>query len=272
MAKTDNGLTFGMDVEFFLRRKNGKHVPVCGKVGGTKQAPIQFEGEEPGFMYQEDGAALELNSPICRSVEEFAARARWVHVLADQVASSLRMQISPYCDAPFDSERYSRLSKRYAQMYVIGCDPDFDAFASEDTPRLPYTIDDFGEGRFAGGHIHIGYDTNRMPPHIFVRTMAAFLGPMHCFDTNRYAYYGFPGLYRVKPYGIEYRSLSNKWVLDATQRDRVMLALTEMQTLWTTDLQAFYQKGVTFDRMALATAYWDGRGLEEWLDDIEEVA
>jgi len=67
-------------------------------------------------------------------------------------------------------------------------------------------------------HIHIGYkDPNDKTSLELVRRMDIFLGIPSLLmdkDNRRRAMYGAPGSFRMKPYGVEYRTLSNFWIMN----------------------------------------------------------
>ena len=69
--------------------------------------------------------------------------------------------------------------------------------------------------RSAGGHVHVGIKgINR---YQLIRAMDLFLGVPSLFmdkDTRRRELYGKAGAFRPKPYGAEYRTLSNFWIWD----------------------------------------------------------
>lgn len=92
------------------------------------------------------------------------------------------------------------------------CDPDYNVYTLEaNTPP-----NSEGTLRSAGGHIHIGYENPEFVNNLkIVRAMDLFLGIPSILldkDTRRKQMYGKAGAYREKPYGVEYRVLSNFWI------------------------------------------------------------
>jgi hypothetical protein len=107
----------------------------------------------------------------------------------------------------------------------------FDSISQTSTgfDRPPFTASHFGNHRFCGGHMHVQYNKNNVPPHIFAQFMDLVAElPFLRWDRQkmRRMFYGQPGLYREKPYGIEYRTLSNFW-LTKTFRDKWLNQLIE---------------------------------------------
>lgn len=214
----------GADPELFVKHVELKKiVPVCGLIGGTKDAPLPFEkqvtrlNELGAYAYQEDGCAFEFNVPATTAGDRFAANMRsvWFQIRELLAAKGLEPQIKS--EHVFHSNQLL-----VTQAQTIGCSPDSSAYAAEgDETRKALTIQQFGNRRFAGGHIHLGYD-KKVPVPVMVRFMDLLIGlPSLRWDKQgmRRQYYGLPGLYRDKPYGLEYRSLSNYWVRSAATKD-----------------------------------------------------
>lgn len=103
----------------------------------------------------------------------------------------------------------------------LGCSPSYNAYGMRgrvvENPRaLKY--------RFAGGHIHFGCALKELEelsvtaPYI-VKALDCFLGvPSVALFQNydspiRRRYYGLAGEFRTPPHGLEYRTLSNGWLL-----------------------------------------------------------
>lgn len=96
----------------------------------------------------------------------------------------------------------------------IGCMPFLDAYMLG-VPRTPQPYHD--QWRYAGGHIHLAYDKNLIPSHILVKMLDKQFKIQDAKDNpapRRDDYYGKEGSYREKPYGIEYRALTNAWMAD----------------------------------------------------------
>src|SRR5690606_5853835 len=70
--------------------------------------------------------------------------------------------------------------------------------------------------RTCGGHIHIGYDSpDFIVSEDIVHAMDTVLGLESINldkDDRRREMYGKAGCFRVKDYGVEYRTLSNFWL------------------------------------------------------------
>jgi len=97
------------------------------------------------------------------------------------------------------------------EAHAIGCAPFQNAYnlGVNRTPT-PY-MNNF---RYAGGHIHIAYDLDTLPPHLLIQLLDERLLPLdpNHNQTPRSDFYGAEGSFRFKPYGVEYRAVSNWWL------------------------------------------------------------
>lgn len=206
--------TFGCDPEIFVRDTN-RLLSVVGRVGGTKEEPLQLIGLPKGFAVQEDNVAVEFCIPPAKSVDEFVGS---VISALNSIESDIAKQGLQFAfgvsSALFDEDQ---LQSEAAQTF--GCDPDFNIYTLEENPR-PNVGDALGADgprlRTAGGHVHFGWDN---PDHdqrvavgraadLVLGTASVFLDP----DARRMMLYGKAGAHRMKAYGIEYRTLSNFWL------------------------------------------------------------
>lgn len=223
----------GADPEVFVKSVEAKAIiPVCGIVGGTKEEPIAFAlpvrgGEEGKYAYQEDGVVYEFNMPAATSPDRFVANLKLVWGASQELLKSRGLTTQIRADFNF---KFKDLMHPNANR--IGCMPDMSAYGGEGgrpAMRKPFNIEDFGSRRFAGGHLHLGYN-KKVPPHVMARFIDVLIGlPSLAHDKQgaRRQFYGLPGLYREKSYGIEYRSLSNYWLKGLPKGDyQLMLSGT----------------------------------------------
>jgi hypothetical protein len=210
----------GGDPEVFLiDRKSGSVVPSCDLIGGTKDKPIPFYRN---YSWLEDNVALEFNfQPVSRYgdfgalLQDLKSRAR------DFLAvKGLEMFIAP-------SYKFKKEALNNPKALSIGCSPDTCAY--DGNKKRVVDIDSLGTHRFCGGHIHLSYSKKeRIPSFAVAMLMDALVGlPSIWLDAQglRRAHYGIAGLYREKPYGVEYRTMSNWW-LGANNDYPAYMALT----------------------------------------------
>lgn len=217
-------LTLGADIEFMLRAigESNLFVPACGLFGGTKDAPLPFPNMPDGFMYQEDGAALEVNIPICQTIDEFIQAVRTVRGLARNLARDRGLTIVDADTVDFGTRMRPDI---HANAFAIGCNPDSDAYSVSEF-RDRFNIESFGTKRFAGAHIHVGFDKALVTAREMVRKMDEFLYIKPLISQGeRLKFYGYPGLYRDKPYGAEYRSLGPLWTSNISRKAPVIRGL-----------------------------------------------
>lgn len=209
--------TIGADPELFFKNKENKLISVIGKLGGTKEEPFPI-GE--GCAIQEDNVAAEFCIPPCNSAKEFISSIHYslsdIQIRAEKLNLTLAKLIASHS---FDKDQLD-----HPQAQRFGCDPDYNAYSGRPNPR-PRTENK--SLRSAGGHVHVGTDKN---PRNLVKTLDLFLGVPSVLldrDEERRKLYGKAGCMRFKPYGIEYRTLSNFWIWEERTIDWVYHQVAE---------------------------------------------
>lgn len=211
-------IRIGADPEVFVTDKHGKFVCAHNMVEGTKENPFAVENG----AVQVDGMALEFNIDPADNAEEF--RANIGSVMKQLAAMVPEYNLNAVPVAEFGKELMDAAPDEAKEM---GCDPDLNAWDNGMINPKPNGEVDF---RTAAGHIHIGWtegmDIND-PGHVeacimLVKQLDFYLGvPSVILDTctKRRELYGKAGAFRVKPYGVEYRVLSNFWLKSAELTD-----------------------------------------------------
>jgi hypothetical protein len=100
---------------------------------------------------------------------------------------------------------------KHPSLLRSGCDPDFNIWVRKQNIAPDFRATPL---RSAAGHIHIGGDMDREK---MVKAMDLFAGIPSVLmdeDTLRKSLFGKAGCFRHKPYGVEYRTLSNFWLKD----------------------------------------------------------
>lgn len=205
-----NEITVGADPELFVRGPDGYisgHTFECG----TKAAPQQT----PHGSVQVDGLALECNVTPSKTANEFIFNLDGVIEDLSEIVKIRGFELVPVPTVQFGKKYISSLPK---EVQALGCNPDFNAYTMEENvppnANLPF--------RTGSGHIHIGW---RKPTTIdydhftfcgyLTRELDYYLGlPSLRWDNDkqRRRMYGKAGAFRPKPYGVEYRVLSNAWL------------------------------------------------------------
>lgn len=199
--------TIGTDTELFAVDKNGVHRSLCGLIGGSKERPLQIKTLPKGFAVQEDNVALEFNIPPVKTEYDFV---KCIEVMMNQNAEILKahdLSISNKSSVSFEDGELT-----HPQALVFGCEPDYNTWLMLENPK-PQA--DNPNLRTAGGHVHVGTQNDIVQA---TKNMDLFLGvPSILLDDTpesieRRKLYGKAGALRPKPYGFEYRTLSNFWV------------------------------------------------------------
>lgn len=203
-------ITIGCDPEIFVKQ-HGSFVSAHGLIPGNKQTPHKVE---KGAV-QVDGMALEFNIDPARSEKEFVGNVQHVLSILKSMVPGYELAAVPVADFSLE---YIASQPREARE--LGCDPDFDAYTGQanlkPNAELPM--------RTASGHVHIGWtdgaviydDAHQNACRAVSQQLDVVLGIGSLFyddDQRRRSMYGNPGCYRAKPYGAEYRTLSNAWLL-----------------------------------------------------------
>lgn len=224
MAKEALKITVGCDPEFFFYSNINRQYEYPRLIPGDKSAPYVVKDG----AIQVDGLAMELNITPADNEEQWITRLNSVYQeLENRVKHVGTIQVVP--TATFTQQHFLYLENRILEL---GCTPDFNAYTGEINPRPNRDKPDHEQYfRSAGGHIHIGWRGPRSAGysdeeaaindknHILdcfevVRQMDFYTGVPSLFwdkDQTRRKLYGRAGACRVKPYGVEYRTLSNQW-------------------------------------------------------------
>lgn len=194
--------SIGADPEIFLTI-NGVIESVVGKLGGTKNHPLPVEC---GAL-QEDNMLAEFNIDPASDVAAF--RNNINTVLGALVTKGDGYGYCVKASHHFDKEV---ILDGGDQALEFGCDPDWNCWTGEENPKPnPFTT-----LRTAGGHIHVGYDNPSEEQSVRIVQLCDYLLGLPSVlldpDNTRRELYGKAGAFRIKPYGVEYRTLSNFWL------------------------------------------------------------
>lgn len=212
-------MKLGCDPEIFLVDAFGALKSSIGLIGGSKEDPRPLPIGD-GYAVQEDNVAIEFNIPPADSEDafnEFIANA--LTFLSKEVKDRYGFEFSHRSAASFPKEELN-----VPEAFIFGCDPDYNAWTGRKNPR-PRANDK--ALRSCGGHVHVGMPMSEEETWKMGRLMDLFLGvPSVVLDDGslRKQLYGKRGAMRVKPYGMEYRTLSNFWVFEERLRRWVFQA------------------------------------------------
>lgn len=221
------GLTFGADPELFVLNPNGEFVSAAGMIPGDKANPHKVDGG----AVQVDGMAAEFNIDPVTNYKDFKKNIDKVQrQLAEMLPKGYTLVATP--TAKFSVEEWSKAPD---EAKALGCSPDFDAWQKtvNPTPKSQDLV------RHAGGHLHFGWtegadtsDEGYVQSCVdLVRQLDWYLAAWSVLkdsDTERRSSYGKAGAMRFKPYGVEYRTLSNFW-LDNSSENYTLAVWNRMQ-------------------------------------------
>ena len=205
-------LLVGADPELFIRdRKTNTFISGYGIIPGTKKEPYSVDRG----AIQLDGMAAEFNIVPAANEQSFLINIDAVmEQLRNFIPKKYKLDISAI--AEFD-EKY--MEEQPNECKLLGCDPDFNAYTGYPNP----SPNQHPTMRTAAGHVHLGW-TNGQDTHdpahfssciTMTKELDFYLGLPSVIldkDTKRKEMYGMAGAFRPKPYGCEYRVLSNFWL------------------------------------------------------------
>lgn len=205
----------GADPELFLRNKKGEFVSAHDILPGTKMEPFDIHKEGANGAIQVDGAAAEFNIDPAKSSLSFINNIDQVMTNLRTKTKDLELVLNPY--VAFEPTYFKSLPDNVKEL---GCNPDWNAYTGDINPAPE---GDKTTIRTASGHIHIGWTKNVNPqdPNHFedcitiIKQMDYYLGLYSLLwdpDNTRRQLYGKAGAFRPKPYGVEYRVMSNVWL------------------------------------------------------------
>ncbi len=220
-------ITVGADPELFLH--DGKdHISAIGRLPGTKENPVDIGS---GKVHV-DNVAGEFNILPASTAHAFEANMLEMLGVMQRLASDHGLILSQDSVGRFtDEEIY------HPEALQSGCDPDMNAYTyQENIPPNLYGV----PIRAAGGHVHIGHEMTKPEMIKLVRALDLHVTvPMLKYeDAERRRIYGGAGAFRLKPYGVEYRTPSNFWIFNKERREwmfntvsRVVGTFRDMTTL-----------------------------------------
>jgi hypothetical protein len=207
--------TIGCDPELFIKF-NGNFIASCGMVGGTKEEPLQLEGLPEGYTIQEDNVAVEFGIPPAKTRHDFTQHISTIMQYLNDSFANRGVEVAVDASAIFPEE--ALIDPR---AWVFGCEPDLNVWLRKPNPRPTSSNKNL---RSAGGHVHVGITDEDFDTEKLIKCMDLFLGVPSVLmdkDTTRKELYGKAGAFRFKPYGVEYRVLSNFWVKNPSYTDWV---------------------------------------------------
>lgn len=213
MTTNKTTILVGADPEVFMF-KNGAPVSAHNMIPGDKKNPFKVKHG----AVQVDGMALEFNIDPAKDEQEFVTNLTAVMRTLKEMVPGYDLIATPVAEF---GDAY--MSTQPMEALEMGCEPDFSAWDNGAVNPRPNGAANFRTG---AGHVHIGWTKDvdpHDPAHMEACIMASKqldwalgLGSM-MYDgdmvaAKRRTLYGAAGCFRPKPYGVEYRTLSNAWL------------------------------------------------------------
>lgn len=214
---TKSTLNLATDPEMFVMTKEGGIITsVAGLLGCSKDDKKDF-----GVVrLQEDNVLAEFDIDPAYTFEQFNSMIESgfdaVTGIIEPMGLTIAKGVSSHIYTPQEMKFFAE------SAFEFGCEPDYNGLTGMKNPK-PQAAD---EGlRSAGGHIHFGF-TKDLPVTSSNQQLVAILCDYYLglpsvlmdSDTRRRELYGKAGAIRFKPYGIEYRTLSNFWIFTTETR------------------------------------------------------
>ncbi len=202
----------GSDPELFVENKEGVVIPAFKFLGSKKDTKVIAPTGEKVYW---DGFQAEFetkaNSCLAYLVDSVQYGIKATLQAARRYDKDAKLSTRTVMEIPFEM-----LQNTEEEFVALGCMPSRNAYGlkgKEVPPReLPF--------RPSGGHMHFGLGAKPEKVMIeIIKALDAILGvacvPLFAnFDNPiRREFYGLPGEYRLPPHGLEYRTLSNAWLI-----------------------------------------------------------
>ncbi len=207
-----HNVLIGADIEMFLRdRTTQEIVSAEGYIKGSKHDPFVFDPLNKYFSTSLDNVLAEVTIPPVTNVDDFVAHiTKCVNFVNATIPGHL-------CTVPLPAAIVDDKYLQTENAQTFGCDPDYNVWLREQNARPEAPNKNL---RSAGGHIHIGYDNSEKlgtpVAEDLIKSMDLYIGVPSVLqepDNDRKLLYGKAGAFRFKPYGVEYRTVSNYYLM-----------------------------------------------------------
>lgn len=212
-------ITVGADPEIFVENVFGKIIPAFSFLPEQKDGIGNLTSEFRNYgMSYHDGLQAEFTILEGGCLEEMCNYN--FYGLKRILDEAIKFDPSAKLSAKTCIEIPTTQLKFYKENTIrLGCKPSFNAYGLD--VQFPSTYD--ATIRSTGGHMHFGYirtdlKLSKIPPYDIAKALDRIIGIISVSlfagyeNPIRRKFYGLPGEFRVTPYGMEYRTLSNAWL------------------------------------------------------------
>jgi hypothetical protein len=196
----------GSDPEVFLKKGN-LLISAIDLLPGSKDRPFRISEDE--FVHV-DNVLAEFNVKPSKTADEmWQSIVFCIHSIEQLTGASALIS---------SSEEMPEKELSSPEAWQFGCSADYSAYGKSYSKNMRTRL------RTAGGHIAVSFAN-----HEQVSRVVDYDRLVRCFDEKvtkpfiqmgvenderRRSMYGQPGMYRIKDFGFEYRTLSNQWIKD----------------------------------------------------------
>lgn len=215
-----NNVCLGADPEIFVEKADGSLFPAFEFLKGKDNPDKTEDGQSvywDGFQAEH---TIEASAKVPTCVNSLKLGLKQVIKLAKIKDKRAKLSLQTVVDTPLKD-----LVRLPTHLTEFGCMPSFNAYGIKGRGSEGHTV----PYRFAGGHIHFGIgELSEDVMEELVKTLDTVLGiasvsMFERFDNPvRREYYGLAGEYRLPPWGLEYRTLSNAWVFNPDLATKVL--------------------------------------------------
>lgn len=212
-----NVVALGCDPEFFLKNKIGS---IVGAEHVIPDVGLKANKSDPQPMVIADGVAVELNPWATTCRDGLAGNIAYAFRALDAAIKESKkgLSASPKISVTLTKAQHSKLSEANR---VLGCSPSFNAYGDTTSSLKDINAMNHLE-RSAGGHIHFGIQHKAITEDAatVVKILDIICGNTCVLidrdegNAVRRKMYGLAGEYRLPKHGLEYRTLSNFWLVN----------------------------------------------------------
>lgn len=217
--KKEEEVFLGWDPEVFVKSK--KTGAICSAhliTKGTKENPVPLVGTDGGFV-QADGVGLEFNTKPANNPRLAVLRLREGFRAVSALAEEKGYRVVAKPSHLFSKKFFEPLPE---ETKKLGCDPDYNAWTGliNPSPSSSSCV------RSTGCHLHIGWGSDynvedgahKEDCNLIIKILESgfgyYLSYLDALDKGRRrSLYGNWGSHRAKPYGVEWRTISSRFLL-----------------------------------------------------------
>jgi hypothetical protein len=202
------------------------------KVGHDSEFPLEHKGRLVSALdvfqedvYEDECGRYFADNMNCEIAINPVTTEKDFHGYTEHLLDKVRSQGFTLRMVP--TAKYPDEALQHPLAYISGCRPDLSAYTGQENKAPDFA--EMDSTRSMGAHIHLEHG-DEFTSGTWAKWMDAYCTlPLLFRETpsTRRSMYGGAGALRVKPYGTEYRAMSNNWLDDKELRSFVWHATHE---------------------------------------------